>query len=77
MHDLVGHRAGLDVTRPVNHGRHAPGAFPIGVLLAAERRRPGIWPGVLVGAVIDGVEHEGVAGDAEIIELFQEHADRV
>ena len=29
MHDVVRNRAGLDVPRPTNHGRHAPSALPV------------------------------------------------
>ena len=36
---FVGDFAGLDMARPSDHCRHAEGAFPVGVFLAAERRR--------------------------------------
>ena len=36
--DVVGHAARLDLARPADHGRHPVGAFPVRVLLAAERR---------------------------------------
>src|SRR4051794_8142340 len=41
---LVRDLARLDAARPANHCRHAVGAFPIGVLLAAERRHAAVRP---------------------------------
>ena len=64
------HQAG-----PAYHRRHAVAAFPVGVLLAAERRGAAVGPGERLGAVVGGVDHDGVVGDAEIVELLQELAD--
>ena len=59
-HELVGDRAGLDVARPADEARHAEGAFPVGVLLRAERRHRAVRPGVHVRAVVGGVDDDGV-----------------
>ena len=64
------HQAG-----PAHHRRHAIAAFPVGVLLAAERRGAAVGPGERLGAVVGGVDHDGVVGDAEVVELLQELAD--
>ena len=56
--DLVGPLAGRDLAEPAHHGRHPPAALPIGVLLAAERSGTGIRLGVVVRAVVRGVEDE-------------------
>ena len=72
---LVGDLARLDLARPADHRRHAEGAFPVRVLLAAERRRRGVRPGELVGAVVGAVDDDGVVGDLEIVERLQELPD--
>ena len=64
------HQAG-----PAHHRRHAVAAFPVGVLLAAERRGAAVGPGERLGAVVGGVDHDRVVGDAEIVELLQQLAD--
>ena len=64
------HQAG-----PAHHRRHAIAAFPVGVLLAAERRGAAVGPGERLGAVVGGVDHDRVVGDAEVVELLQELAD--
>jgi len=68
MHDLVGPRAGLDVTWPAHHGGHPPAAFPVGVLLAAERCHRCIGPCIHVRAVVGGVEDDSVVGNAQLIQ---------
>ena len=73
--DAIQHRACLDLARPAHEGRHAPAAFPVGVLLSAEWGDAGIRPGVVVRPVIRRVHHDGVFGNAEFIELVQHHAD--
>ena len=73
--EFVGDRARLNAARPADQARHAEGAFPVGVLLAAERRRAGIGPGILMRPVIGGVEHDGVVRDAEVIHRLEDLAD--
>ena len=57
------------------NARHAPAAFPVGVLLAAERRVGAIRPGVVLGAVVGGIHDDGVVGDAQLVELVEHLAD--
>ena len=68
-------RAGLDLARPAHEARHAPAAFPVGVLLAAERRVGAVRPGVVFRSVVGGVHDDGVVGDAQLIELVEHLAD--
>ena len=55
--------------------RHAERAFPVGRLLALERRRAAVGPGHDLGAVVGRVDDDGVVGDAEVVELLQQLAD--
>ena len=73
--DLVGHRPRLDDSRPADDARHAPAALPVGVLLAAERRPAAIGPAQALGAVVGGIHHDGVVGDAQLVELVEQLAD--
>src|SRR5262245_56013022 len=57
-HDLVADRPGRDVARPAEDARHPERALPVGVLLAAERRRPAVGPRVGVGAVVGRVQQD-------------------
>ena len=66
---------GLHQAGPAHHRRHAIAALPVGVLLAAERRRAAVRPAHDLGAVVGGVDHDGVVGDLEVVELLQELAD--
>ena len=67
--------ARLPLARPAQEGRHAVGALPVAVLLGAERRDRGVRPGVVVRAVVGRVHDDGVVGDAELVELVEDHAD--
>ena len=73
--DLVADLVLGDLARPADHRGHTPRAFPVGVLLTPERRHPGIRPGVHVRTVVGRVEHDGVVGDAQLVELVEEDAD--
>ena len=73
-HDLVRDRAGLDLAGPPHDLRDAVSAFPTGVLLAAELRRPGIRPGVAVRAVVGGVDDDRVVGNAEFVDQVEDLA---
>ena len=75
--DVVDDRARLDHARPADEHRHAEAAFPGRALLAVERRRAAVRPGPGLGAVVGAVDHDGVVGDAEIIELLEQAADHV
>ena len=70
--DAVEGLAGGEMAGPADEGRDAVGAFPVRVLLAAERRRAGIRPGIVVRAVVGRVQDDGVVGDAEVVEQLQE-----
>ena len=69
--DVVNHLAGFDHAGPADERRHAEGAFPVGGLLALERRSATIGPGEDFGAVIGGIDDDGVIGDAEVVELLK------
>ena len=73
--DLVGDLARLDLARPAEHRRNPVGAFPVRVLLAAERRHRSVRPAVHVRTVVGRVHDEGVVGDAEIIQRLEDRAD--
>ncbi len=60
---------------PAHEGWHAVGPFPVGVLLAAKRRRAGVGPGIVMRAVVGRVEHDRVVGDAEFVEQNEQLAD--
>src|SRR3546814_15603622 len=51
-------------------------SFPVGVLLAAEGSGSRVRPGVLVRAVVGGVEDDGVVGDAHVVERHQHLPDQ-
>ena len=68
---VVAHGAGLDLAGPAHHQRNAEGAFPVGVLLAAERRHAAVGPAVAVRPVVGRVLHERVFGDAELVEQIE------
>ena len=73
--DAVERRACREVTGPADEGGHAVGAFPVGVLLAAEGHRAGIGPGVVVRAVVGGVLDDRVVGEAEVVDQLEQLAD--
>ncbi|MNP02628.1 hypothetical protein D3C76_944860 [compost metagenome] len=60
------------MVRPANDGRNAKTTFPVSVLLAAKRCDARIRPLVEVHAVVGGVNDNGIVGDAQIIEFFQQ-----
>ena len=71
----VADRPWLDVTRPAHNGRHAERAFPVGVLLAAERRNGGVGPSEEVRPVVRGEDHDCVIRNAQVIQGLQKLAD--
>ena len=74
-HDLVRHRARLDLAGPADHAGHAVSAFPVRVLLVAERRHGPIRPGVHVRTVVGAVHDERVVGDAGVVDRLEHRAD--
>jgi hypothetical protein len=73
--DVVDLHARRHQAGPAYHRRHAIAAFPIGVLLAAERRGAAVGPRERLGAIVGGVDHDRIVSDAEIVEFLQELAD--
>ncbi|MNN74816.1 hypothetical protein D3C81_1910530 [compost metagenome] len=63
------------MVRPANDRRHAVTALPVGVLFTTERRNARVGPLVEVHAIVGGIDHDGVVGDAQLIEFFQQGAD--
>ena len=56
--DAVEGRSGREELRVAHEARHAEGALPVGVLLAAEGGGAGVGPGVGVRTVVGGVLDE-------------------
>ena len=59
-YDVIGNAVWLDVPRPAHHRRNTVSAFPIRVLLAAERGHAGIGPRVHVRAVVGAIHDDGI-----------------
>src|SRR5215469_10037276 len=57
---------------PTNERGDPIGAFPVRVLLAAERRSAAVRPAKGLGAIVRCVNYDCVVGDAEVIKFFQE-----
>jgi len=70
--DFVDLRPGLDHAGPAHDAGHAVAAFPVGILLALERRRAAIGPGKHLGAVVGRPHDDGVVGNTQVVELLQE-----
>ncbi len=75
--DIVVDGSRLDLAGPSHDAGNSVGAFPVGVLLAAEGGGGGIGPGVEVGAVVGGVHHDRVVGDALVVEPVEQASDAV
>ena len=75
LDDLVGDRAGGDLAGPADQLGDAEGAFPVGVLLAAERGHRAVGPGVHVRAVVGAVDDDRVLGEPELVEQVEELPD--
>ena len=73
--NAVQHRARLDLAWPAHEAWNAPAAFPVGVLLRAERRGRSIRPGVVLRAVVRGIHDDGVVGNAQLVEFVEYLAD--
>src|SRR5436309_1168076 len=70
--DVVVDGAGPDHTGPTDGTGHAVAAFPILVLLAAERRGAAVGPRKFFGAVIGGIHHDRVFVETELMELVED-----
>ena len=73
--DAVERRARREMAGPADEAGHAVGAFPVRVLLAAERRGAGVGPGVVVRAVVGRILDDGVVGEAEVVDQLEQFAD--
>ena len=73
--DAVEGGACREVAWPAEEGGDAVGSFPVGIFLAAERGGTGVWPRVVVWAVVGGVHDDGFVGEAEVVDGFEEDAD--
>src|SRR6266481_2159734 len=65
-------RACLDLARPPGETRHAPPAFPVGVLVAPEGSVASVRPGVVLWSVVSGIHDEGVVGDAQFFKFVED-----
>ena len=74
-HDAVERRARREMAGPLDEAGNAESAFPVRVLLAVERRRAGVGPGVVVRAVVGRVLHDRVVGEAEVVDQLEQFAD--
>ena len=74
--DVIDDLAGLDHAGPSHDHRHAEAAFKGRAFLAAERGVAAVRPGKDLGAVIAGENHDGVVGDAEVIDLLEDSSRR-
>ena len=68
---------GLILSGPANQTGHAEGAFPVGILLAAEPRHCSVWPRIHVRPVVARVDNDGVVRDAHVVEGFEQRADGI
>src|SRR5262249_17508148 len=73
--DLVDLAARWHQARPADHRRHAIAAFPVGVLLTPEGGGTAVGPGERLGAVVGGIDHDGVVSDTEVVEFLKQFAD--
>ena len=76
-HQLVGHRARLDVARPAHQHRHPERALPVRVLLRPEWRHRAVRPSVHVRSVVARVDEDRVVRDAKVVQGLEERADRL
>ena len=65
----------FDFAGPAHETRNAPRAFPVCVLLAAERCVGAIGPSVVLGAVVGGIHDDCVISNAQLIDLVQHFSD--
>src|SRR5580704_9693480 len=63
------------MTRPADNCRHTECPLPVRIFLAAERRRSRVRPAELIRTVIGGVNHDGVFGNSQVVELLEQLTD--
>src|SRR5262245_61575818 len=69
--NLITNGSRLNHARPADHAWNAESAFPVGILLAAERGHRGIGPGIHMWSVVGAVHDERVIGEAELVEQVE------
>ncbi len=75
LHDLVRDDARRDLSRPAHQQRDAERAFPVRVLLAAERGHRAVRPRVHVRPVVGRVQDDRVVRDPEPVEQVEQLTD--
>src|SRR5215470_845695 len=75
--DLVDDGAGLDHARPSHEHGHPEAALPRGALLTLVGGGAPVGPRDDLGAVVGAVDHDGVVGDAEVVELLEDGTHHV
>src|SRR5215467_9309847 len=75
--DLVDDGAGLDHARPSHEHGHPEAALPRGAFLALVGGGAPVGPRDHLGAVVGAVDHDGVVGDAEVVELLEDGTHHV
>src|SRR5213594_3106630 len=73
--DVVDDRAGLDDAGPADHAGHAIAALPLRILFTAKLRGAAVGPGKYFRPVVGGIHDDGVAFDAEFLELGEQFTD--
>ena len=71
----VVNRAGFDHPRPSNHAWHTKTTFPTCSFFSTKRGAAAIRPGHHFGAVVGGVNNDGVVRNSEIIQFFEQLTD--
>ncbi len=70
--NLVRNGSRLDDARPTRQARNPESAFLCLPLLSVERRGTAVGPSELLGAVVGRKDHDGVVGNAQVIEFLQQ-----
>src|SRR4051794_38412234 len=61
--DVIQHGTCFDLSRPTYERGHPPAAFPVGILLTTIGGDAGVWPAVVVRAIICRIHDDGVVCD--------------
>ena len=77
MDHFVALGARLDVVRPADQARRADAAFGRTEVRAVEEAAGAAAGEMILGAVVAAHHHDGVVGDAELVELVEQHAEVV
>jgi hypothetical protein len=66
--------AGLDHPGPADHAGYAVCAFVLGIFFTAEGGSAAVGPAHNFGPIVGGIHHDGVVGDAQLVDRFQDLA---